>query len=244
MGAGPALPLPDDSLRWGGAAGKRQRGLLCHVYLPVSLSFSSHSPEHADLSVWKFPCIPSSLAKSSCKCCHLTLTQDSTLDLCAMATISHNHTLLLTMSCGHCWLRAVLKKGWPENSQFLAVWCRPVLFLFWCVNWKGLAPQKAFSSPLQHLRGCSLGTPSSPLSTSPAQLHDRSRTGFAFYRAPLLGDRKLLDVNITFYSTSQNQWQHVSSTKVCLPSLQKSTETWRGGRRAGNSTPKLNTTRV
>lgn len=108
------------------------------------------------------------------------------------------------MSCGHCWLRAVLKKGWPKNSQFLAVWCGPVLFLFWCVNWKGLAPQKAFSSPLQHLRGCSLETPSSSLSTSPAQPHDRSRTGFAFYRVPLLGDRKLLDMNITLFNKPES----------------------------------------
>lgn len=129
------------------------------------------------------------------------------------------------MSCGHCWLRAVLKKGWPKNSQFLAVWCRPVLFPFGCVNWKGLAPQKAFSSPLQHSSGCSLGTPSSPLNTSPAEPHDRSRTGFAFYQAPLLGDRKLLNMNVTLHSTSQNQWQLVPSTKVGLPSLQKSTET-------------------
>lgn len=164
--------------------------------------------------------------------------------LCAIATISYDHTLLLTMSCGHCWLRAVLKKGWPKNSQFLAVWYRPVLFPFQCVNRKGLAPQKAFSSPLQHSSSCSLETPSSPLSMSPAGPHDRSRTGFAFYRVPLLGDRKLLDMNITLYSTSQNQWQHIPSIKVYFPSFQKSTETQWGSRRAGNSIPELNTTKV
>lgn len=93
------VPLPDDSLRQGWDNWKTATWTPLEVSVSClsacfPLSLSSHSPEHAELSVWKFPCTPRNLANISCKCFHFILTQDGTLDLSVLLLPSPMITLL------------------------------------------------------------------------------------------------------------------------------------------------------